>query len=185
MCGRNIGMVLNTCVVLFVCVDLTCQIWQNKTGKTFKADGIFWQKSPLGCLCDLFMLFSIFKYGQYLSEKNQMGWLSNRLQDCKVTTPTRDAGMDFYRASSPENSTNSNVLRSGTLSSAARECHSLNWERSRSATPFYQKERCGSGPHIYEVSAIMSGPLLSLFFSDVLSHFCVVNIFQKRLRAYI
>ena len=58
----------------------------------------------------------------------------------------------------------SNVYKSSTLSSAARECHSLNWERSRSATPFYQKERCGSGPHIYEVSAIMSGPLLSLFF---------------------
>ncbi len=60
-----------------------------------------------------------------------------------------------------------NVLKSGTLLSATPERHSQNRERRRSATPFYQKERCGSGPHIYEVSAIMSGPLLSLFFSDV------------------
>ena len=73
--------------VSFVCVDLTCQILQNKTGETFKADCIFDKKSPLGCLCDLFMLLSIFKFGQYLLEKNQMGWLSNKLQDCKAWLP--------------------------------------------------------------------------------------------------
>ena len=59
---------------------------------------------------------------------------------------------------------NSNVYKSGTLSSAARECHSLNWERSRSATPFYQKERCGSGTRIFEESENMSDPLFTLFF---------------------
>ena len=40
---------------------------------------------------------------------------------------------------------NGNVLKSGTLLSAAPERHSQNWERRRSATPFYQKERYGSG----------------------------------------
>ena len=44
------------------------------------------------------------------------------------------------------------------------EHHSQNRERRRSATPFYQKERCGSGTHILEESENMSGPLLSLFF---------------------
>ena len=57
-----------------------------------------------------------------------------------------------------------NVLKSATLLSATTECHSQNWERRRSATPFYQKERCGSGTHIFEESENMSGPLLSLFF---------------------
>ena len=72
-----------------------------------------------------------------------------------------------------------NVYKSGTLLSAARERHSLNWERRRSATPFYQQERCGSGPHIFEESDTMSGPLLPLlffwvsFFSEV--HFYLWN----------
>ena len=44
------------------------------------------------------------------------------------------------------------------------ERHSQNREQRRSATPFYQKERCGSGTHIFEESENMSGPLLSLFF---------------------
>ena len=42
-----------------------------------------------------------------------------------------------------------NVLKSATLLSATTECHSQNWERRRSATPFYQKERCGGGTHIF------------------------------------
>ena len=62
----------------------------------------------------------------------------------------------------------SNVLRSGTLSSAARERHSLNWERRRSATPFYQKERCGSGTPFFRAGAraALFSPSLSflLFF---------------------
>ena len=58
----------------------------------------------------------------------------------------------------------SNVLKSGTLLSATPERHSQNRERRRSATPFYQKERCGSGTHFFEESENMSGPLLSLFF---------------------
>ena len=57
-----------------------------------------------------------------------------------------------------------NVLKSRTLLSFAPECHSQNREPRRSATPFYQKERCGSGTHILEESENMSGPLLSLFF---------------------
>ena len=57
-----------------------------------------------------------------------------------------------------------NVLKSGTLLSATPERHSQNRERRRSATPFYQKERCGSGTHIFEESENMRGPLLSLFF---------------------
>ena len=56
------------------------------------------------------------------------------------------------------------MLKSGTLLSATPECHSQNRERRRSATPFYQKERYGSGTHIFEESENMSGPLLSLFF---------------------
>ena len=55
------------------------------------------------------------------------------------------------------------MLKSGTLSSAAPVRHSQNREWRRSATPFYQKERCGSGPQIFEVSENMSGPLFSLF----------------------
>ena len=57
-----------------------------------------------------------------------------------------------------------NVLKSGTLLSAAPECHSQNRERRRSATPFCQKERCGSGTRIFEESENMSGPLFPLFF---------------------
>ena len=62
-----------------------------------------------------------------------------------------------------------NVLKSATLLSATTECHSQNWERRRSATPFYQKERCGSGTHIFEGSEKMSGPFFSLFFHDIAS----------------
>ena len=58
----------------------------------------------------------------------------------------------------------SNVLRSGTLSSAARERHSLNWERRRSATPFYQKERCGSGTPFFRAGAALFSPLFFFFF---------------------
>ena len=56
-----------------------------------------------------------------------------------------------------------NVLRSGTLSSAARECHSLNWEWRRSATPFYHKEQCGSGTPFFRAGAALFSP--SFFFS--------------------
>jgi hypothetical protein len=52
------------------------------------------------------------------------------------------------------------VLESGTLLSGTPEHHSQNREQGRSATPFYQKERCGSGTHIFEESENMSGPLL-------------------------
>ena len=45
---------------------------------------------------------------------------------------------------------------------------SLNRERRRSATPFYPKERCGSGPPISEERNNMSGPLFPLFFSGFL-----------------
>jgi hypothetical protein len=58
----------------------------------------------------------------------------------------------------------SNVLKSGTLLSAAPERHSQNQERRRSATPFFQKEQCGSGTHIFEESENMSAPLFPLFF---------------------
>ena len=37
------------------------------------------------------------------------------------------------------------TLRWFFLKRVIKECHSLNWERRRSATPFFQKERCGSG----------------------------------------
>ena len=47
---------------------------------------------------------------------------------------------------------------------ATPECHSQNRERRRSATPFCQKERCGSGTRIFEESENMSGPLFPLFF---------------------
>ena len=60
------------------------------------------------------------------------------------------------------------MLRSSTLSSAARERHSLNWERRRSATPFYQQEWCGSGLHFFEESSNMSGPLFPLFYLGTL-----------------
>ena len=33
------------------------------------------------------------------------------------------------------------------------ERHSLYWERRRSATPFFQKERCGSGPPFLRAGA--------------------------------
>jgi hypothetical protein len=46
------------------------------------------------------------------------------------------------------------VYKSATLSSAARERHSLNWERRGSATPFNRQERSGSGPHIFKESDI-------------------------------
>ena len=61
-----------------------------------------------------------------------------------------------------------NVLRSGTLSSVARERHSLNWERRRSATPFYQKERCGSGTPFFRAGAALFSPSFCLSFSDIL-----------------
>ena len=56
-----------------------------------------------------------------------------------------------------------NVLKSGTLLSATPERHSQNRERRRSATPFYQKERCGSGTLIFEKSENMSGRRFPLF----------------------
>jgi hypothetical protein len=59
------------------------------------------------------------------------------------------------------------VLKSGTLLSTPPERHFQNRERRRSAIPFYQKERYGSGTHIFEESKNMSGPLLSLFFSEI------------------
>ena len=57
-----------------------------------------------------------------------------------------------------------NVLKSATLLSATPERHSQNQERRRSATPFYQKERCGSGTLIFEESKNMSAPPFPLFF---------------------
>ena len=57
-----------------------------------------------------------------------------------------------------------NVLRCGTLLSVARECHSLNWERRRSATPFYQKERCGSGTPFLRAGAALFSPSFFLAF---------------------
>jgi hypothetical protein len=59
------------------------------------------------------------------------------------------------------------VLKSGTLLSATPERHSQNRERRRSATPYYQKEQCGSGTHIFEESENMRSPLFSLFFSEI------------------
>ena len=60
------------------------------------------------------------------------------------------------------------MLRSGTLLSAARKRHSLSWERRRIATPFYQKERCGSGTPFFRAGAraALFSPSLSflLFF---------------------
>ena len=83
------------------------------------------------------------------------------------------------------NALKSNVYKSGTLSSAARECHSLNCERRRSATPFYQQERCGSGPHIFEESDIRAALFppsffLAFFFSDV-HVYCLVKEFSFKL----
>ena len=56
----------------------------------------------------------------------------------------------------------SNVLKSATLLGATPERHSQNREIRGSATPFYQKEQCGSGTHIFEKSENMSDPLFSL-----------------------
>ena len=39
------------------------------------------------------------------------------------------------------------------LKGVIKERHSLNWERRRSATPFFQKERCGSGPPFLRAGA--------------------------------
>jgi hypothetical protein len=60
---------------------------------------------------------------------------------------------------------------SGILLSAAPERHFQNQERRRSATPFFQKERCGSGTHIFEESKNMSAPLFPLYFSVTFSYF--------------
>ena len=44
------------------------------------------------------------------------------------------------------------------------ECHSQNWEQKRSATPFYQKEWCGSGTPFFDKERERSGTLFPLFF---------------------
>ena len=58
--------------------------------------------------------------------------------------------LNMYLVDFDTTSTNNcNVLKSGTLLSATPERHSQNRERRRSATPFYQKERNGSGTHFF------------------------------------
>jgi hypothetical protein len=64
-------------------------------------------------------------------------------------------------------------LKGFALSQCVKERHSFErhpqkWDHRRSATPFYQKEQCGNGTHIFEKSKNMRGPLFSLFFSDFL-----------------
>ena len=59
------------------------------------------------------------------------------------------------------------IFDSSLCVQCVQECHSLNCERRRSATPFNEKERCRSGPHIFELSENMSSPLFPLLFGEV------------------